>query len=74
MLAKVNAVLSAPSRNRPLRREFEQDWQLLQSLAANVVAYEFPDEDRKALPRFRQVREVVSVGKRGQQLLVTITH
>ena len=74
MLAKVNAVLHAPSRNRPSRPEFEQDWQLLQELSKDVPAYTFAGEDRNSVPRFRQTREVVSNKKKSQKLLMTITH
>lgn len=74
MLAKVNAVLSAPSRNRPSRKEFEEDWLLLQSISSNVKAYEFAENDRKDVPRFRQVQEVISTSKKSQKLLMMITH
>lgn len=74
MLAKVNSVLQAPSRNRPSRPEFEQDWQLLQELSKDVPAYAFAGQDRGSVPRFRQTPEVVSNKKKAQKLLMTITH
>lgn len=74
MVAKIHTVLTAPSRNRPSRREFEEDWQLLQFLSAHVDAYDFTDADVRGVPRFRQVQEVVSGSKKGQKLLMTITH
>ncbi|MEO8130410.1 MAG: hypothetical protein ABI822_25140 [Bryobacteraceae bacterium] len=74
MLAKVNSVLQAPSRNRPSRPEFEQDWQLLQELSKDVPAYSFAGQDRSSVPRFRQTPEVVSNKKKSQKLLMTITH
>ncbi len=74
MLAKVNAVLRAPKRNRPSKSEFEEDWKLLQTVASDVLPYDFAGKDRKSLPKFRQVKEVTTAGKKGQKFLMTITH
>lgn len=74
MLAKVDSVLRAPRRNRPSRKEFEEDWMLLQRIFSTVTPYEFAETNRKDIPRFRQVQEVVSTGKKSQKLLMTITH
>lgn len=74
MLAKVNVVLTAPSRNRPSRREFEEDWHLLQSIASRATPYSSAAGDGKPVPRFRQTEEVVPFSKRSQKLLMTITH
>lgn len=74
MLAKVHTILNAPSRNRPSRSEFKEDWDLLQSLSADVTPYISSDGDRNNLPRFRQVQEIVSPSKKSQKLLMTITH
>jgi len=74
MLAKVNAILHAPSRNRPSLPEFENTWQLLLASGVDVPMYEFAAGDRTKAPRFRQVQEVVSTKKKSQKLLMTITH
>lgn len=74
LVAKVDAILRAPSRNRPSRPEFEADWQLLKDLSANVPTYAFVEKDRATAPRFRQTEEIVSNKKKSQKLLMTITH
>ena len=74
MLAKVNAVLRAPSRNRPARDEFEQDWQLMQRLSKEAPMYAFAGKNHGSVPRFRQTQEVVSNKKKSQKLLMAITH
>jgi len=78
MLAKVNYILSAPSRNRVSAPEFETDWTLLLSLDSKVRSSAMRSLDSAGTPvkqpRFRQKQEIVSGSRRAQKLLIAITH
>jgi hypothetical protein len=78
MLAKVNYALTAPERNRLTVPAFEEEWSLLQTIAANRKIALAPDErqaDRAAEPTpFRTHEQVVTGKKRAQKLLMEVTH
>lgn len=78
LIAKVNFILSAASRNRVTVSEFEKDWTLLQSLDARVRSAAASSLQAATVTgkqlRFHQSQGVVSGSKKAQKLLMAITH